>query len=140
MPSLFLTLLGLPALDAEPPPTAADAALGKAIYERSCTACHGADGEGASALRAVNVRARSLRGRWLTRTGDDYLQTVIRDGGTAVGRSPLMPAWGRVMSDEDIGNLTAWLRTMSEIPEVTVEPVFLADADPLGPAEPLGVR
>ncbi|MFQ5902590.1 MAG: c-type cytochrome, partial [Candidatus Binatia bacterium] len=39
-------LLCVPALAHKPPETPEQVARGKAIYERSCILCHGADGEG----------------------------------------------------------------------------------------------
>jgi mono/diheme cytochrome c family protein len=35
-------------------------------------------------------------------------------GGEAVGRSLVMPAWGDLLTDQEIRDLVAWIRTFSE--------------------------
>jgi cytochrome c oxidase cbb3-type subunit 3 len=105
---LLSSLLLSPSSASEPDPM-----LGQEVYERSCAACHGPRGEGASALRAINVKPRNLAGTWVERVDDTYLEGVIRDGGMSVGRSPLMPAWGRVMSDDEIRSVAAYVRLLS---------------------------
>ncbi len=44
---------------------------------------------------------------------DEYLYTVIRKGGAAVGKSPLMAPWGGVVTEEDTKDLIAHLRALS---------------------------
>ena len=113
MAHVLTLMIGVAAADPPETPPPADPDAGRTIYERSCVACHGDDGAGAGALRAVNVKTRDLGGRWVTRVDDGYLEGVIRKGGTSVGRSPLMPAWGGVLSDADIRDVRAWLQTMA---------------------------
>jgi len=43
---------------------------------------------------------------------DDYLFKVIKEGGIAVGKSPMMAAWGVSLSDEDIREVVAFIRTL----------------------------
>ena len=43
---------------------------------------------------------------------DDYLATVIREGGLAVGKSSYMPAWGGTIAEEDIANIVAHIRRL----------------------------
>jgi hypothetical protein len=44
---------------------------------------------------------------------DAHLYTVIRKGGAAVGKSPLMAPWGGVLTERDTKDLVAHLRRLS---------------------------
>ena len=44
---------------------------------------------------------------------DEYLYLVICKGGTALGKNFIMPEFGGVISDQDIRDLIAWIRTFS---------------------------
>jgi len=71
-----------------------DAVLqGKAVYDKNCTACHGAD-----------ASATSMRGE----RSDAQLLNVVRNGipGTA------MPAWGTRLSNDDILKLGAYIHAL----------------------------
>lgn len=63
------------------------------IFAQRCAMCHGASGrgDGASAT-ALNPRPRDLGDpAWQGSVTDDHLKKVIVGGGSAVGKSPLMP-------------------------------------------------
>jgi hypothetical protein len=38
----------------------------------------------------------------------------VRDGGAAVGMSPTMTAWGHALSDDDMGNMIAFIRSLAD--------------------------
>jgi mono/diheme cytochrome c family protein len=42
---------------------------------------------------------------------DDYLVMIIKKGGAAMGKIATMPAWERRLSDEQIKNIVAHIRT-----------------------------
>jgi putative heme-binding domain-containing protein len=78
---------------------------GKAVYDRTCTACHGPNaGAGERAPAIVSGAATAMRGE----RSDAQLLAVIRNGvpGTA------MPAWKGRLSDTDILKLGAWLHAL----------------------------
>jgi mono/diheme cytochrome c family protein len=50
----------------------------------------------------------------MKRHSDEYLLTVISRGGAQVGRSPLMPAWGAVLNEQQIKELIAYIRTLAQ--------------------------
>jgi hypothetical protein len=50
------------------------------------------------------------------------LFTAIKGGGEAVNLSSSMPAWGNFLQDQDIWNIVAWIRAMSDVgPPKSVE-------------------
>ena len=51
-----------------------------------------------------------IRGSW-TRLPDDYLVTLIKNGGATLGK-PGMPSFGYHMTDEQIRELVRYLRTL----------------------------
>ncbi|MFN0169250.1 MAG: c-type cytochrome [Bryobacteraceae bacterium] len=73
---------------------------GRLMYNRSCTACHGLDGD-------VGDRAPALKGtRRFARSSDDELFEAIRHGikGTMMPSSPL--------PDDDVWRIVAYIRSM----------------------------
>ena len=83
-----------------------DAVLqGKAVYDKNCTACHGANaGAGDRAPAIVNASATSMRGE----RSDAQLLAIVRRGipGTA------MPAWGTRLSNDEIAKLGAYIHAL----------------------------
>ncbi len=78
---------------------------GKAVYDRSCTACHGANaGAGDRAPAIVVSGATTLRGE----RSENELLGIIRGGipGTA------MPAWAGRLADEDILKIVAYIHAL----------------------------
>jgi hypothetical protein len=50
---------------------------------------------------------------YMASLSDAHLYTVIQQGGTAVGKSSWMAAWGPVVSDQSIRDLIAYMRVLS---------------------------
>jgi mono/diheme cytochrome c family protein len=44
---------------------------------------------------------------------DEHLFNVIKLGGASVGKSPLMAPWGGALTDPQIHDVVAFLRTLS---------------------------
>jgi len=87
---------------------------GEDLYQVYCTQCHGVTGNGKgvnAAHLSVAPRNHGDRAEMSART-DDELAKVIREGGTSINKSNLMPAWGGNLSDEEISALVAFLRTL----------------------------
>jgi putative heme-binding domain-containing protein len=93
-----------------PPPSSvqasaigADMTAGKHLFERHCAVCHGIEGNGG--------RGPGLNRVQLAHAPDDVaLKSVISEG-----ISPDMPA-GWFLTDEDVANLAAYVRSLSKIP------------------------
>jgi cytochrome c oxidase cbb3-type subunit 3 len=81
----------------------ANAPAGKRLFERHCALCHGIDGRGG--------RGPALNRTRLAHAPDDAaLKSVIADG-----IPPGMPE-GWLFDDSDLGNLAAYVRSLSKIP------------------------
>ena len=89
-----------------------DAAKGKVIYENNCVACHGAEGKGDGvAAQALDPKPRDLSNAEFTSSvTNEHLYKVISEGGQSVGLSPIMSAWGGILSEGDIWNVIAFIR------------------------------
>jgi len=81
-------------------------------YDTYCTQCHGINRNG----RGINSRDMSVQPRdhsdakGMGGIPDSELFRVIKEGGLAVNKSVLMPAWGNVMNDTEIREMVAYLR------------------------------
>jgi len=74
---------------------AADAQSGKAIYEKQCISCHGADGKGNPAMaKALGEKGLNLTTKDVTQKSDDQLLKVIAEG------QGKMPAQKSLSKDE----------------------------------------
>ncbi len=63
------------------------------IFQQRCVTCHGADGKGSGpAAAALNPKPRDYTdSAWQAQVKDEDLEKIIVKGGTAVGKSALMP-------------------------------------------------
>jgi mono/diheme cytochrome c family protein len=84
---------------------------GRELYLQYCGGCHGADGRGAAHTFMPHVDTLTKKG-YIDQVPDEYLFTVISEGGQAVGKSSYMPAWGGTLSEQDIRDLIAHIRSL----------------------------
>jgi mono/diheme cytochrome c family protein len=108
-----------PAPRAEPvAPDEGDATLGAVVYAQQCATCHGAtgDGDGPASTALDPKPVRHSDGAYMNALDDAHLVTVIREGGPAVGKSPLMAGLGAVLDDADIANVIAFVRSLADPP------------------------
>ncbi|MBT4161183.1 MAG: cytochrome c [Gammaproteobacteria bacterium] len=96
----------------------ADPNEGKQWYYVYCITCHGwtLQGDGPSAL-AIDPKPRILTAgnKYMNQKTNLELFTAIKGGGEAVSLSSSMPAWGNFLMDQDIWNIVAWIRAMSDV-------------------------
>ncbi len=90
-----------------------DAAKGKEVFDTKCASCHGSTGKGdGPAAAALPTKPRDLSdASYVSTLTDDHIFKTVKEGGAAVGKSPLMPPWGSVLSEEDIWNVVAYIRS-----------------------------
>jgi len=91
---------------------AADTEAGKANYQMFCATCHGATGIGdGSGAASLNPKPKNLQ---KTTRSDDELKKIVKEGGASVGLSSTMIAWGTTLSDDEIANIVAFIRTLKK--------------------------
>jgi cytochrome c oxidase cbb3-type subunit III len=89
---------------------------GGKVYKHYCAICHGYEGQGNgfnSTNLAVPPRDFSNPQFWREAT-DEHLLLTVSKGGTAVGKSVLMPAWGRTLTDRQTRDVVAFLHTLAQ--------------------------
>ena len=85
---------------------AADAAAGKALFDKSCKSCHGPDGKGNPAIaKAMKVELKALGSKEVQAKSDDQLAKESVEG---IGK--MRPVKG--ISDAQAKDLVAHLRTL----------------------------
>lgn len=94
----------------------ADPAKGKAAFATYCASCHGNTGKGdGPAGAALNPKPKDLgNAEYASKLTDQYMTDIIKKGGTAVGKSALMPPWGTALKDDDIKNVIEYIRSLSK--------------------------
>jgi mono/diheme cytochrome c family protein len=85
----------------------------KQLYEATCASCHGVSGKGdgpsGQALQPKPANfATALKGK-----DEAYLTKVITEGGTGIGKSPMMPAYQGIFSDEQIRDLIQYVKRLA---------------------------
>jgi mono/diheme cytochrome c family protein len=86
---------------------------GRTLYGQHCATCHGADGRGGTwRARILWLDPGDLAAVGVAALPDQYLQDVIRHGGSSLGK-PGMPSFGFALSDEDIRALVVYLRALA---------------------------
>src|SRR5579864_3291846 len=88
---------------------------GEKIYKSGCITCHGDHGAGAPETSTEFKRPDSFpdfsRCDQTTPEPNSAWKNVIISGGPARGFSQIMPAFGELLTDEQINDLIAYLRT-----------------------------
>jgi cytochrome c oxidase cbb3-type subunit 3 len=82
------------------------------LYDTYCAQCHGMgrNGKGINA-RSMPVQPRDhADAKGMGAIPDAEIIKAITDGGLSVNKSVLMPAWGKVLSRQQILDLAAYLR------------------------------
>jgi mono/diheme cytochrome c family protein len=111
---------------------------GQKVYAQYCATCHGAQGKGDGLSgQALPIRPQDLTdGRVLNALPDRFLHAVIADGGQAVGLSPIMPAFRPQLSDAQIGDVVAFIRSIAQ-PAFEPAQVLPVPARRGGPKQPI---
>jgi len=87
---------------------------GQVVFETHCILCHGIKGNGKGRAAVLfNPPPADL-----TRSdkNDDYKRMIITMGGAAMGRSEVMPVWGKQLTIQEIDDVVAYLRTLVVAP------------------------
>ena len=100
-------------------------AQGKRVFYQYCIWCH-ADATPAGPSNRSNLNPMpplANDGAVFNPLSDDLLRNTITLGGSAVGRSALMPPWGRTLKSDDIDAVISFYRAIAQ-------PSYAAPAQP----------
>ena len=97
-----------------------DPKKGKEKYMENmrCSACHGDSGKGdGPAAFALNPKPRNYTDcAVMSKKSDAELFKVIKEGGPAVGLSPLMAPFGSQLNDKEVWDVVAFIRSIPNPP------------------------
>ncbi len=111
---------------------------GKQTFGQYCANCHGADGKGDGiASQNLPIKPQNLtEGRILNALPDHFLFNIIAHGGQEVGLSPLMPNFKPFLSDVQIREVIAYVRTLAD-PAFDPKGVLPIAITRQGPVQPI---
>jgi mono/diheme cytochrome c family protein len=93
-------------------------AQGKRVFYHYCVWCH-ADATPAGPSNRSNLNPMpplANDGATFNSLSDDFLRNTITLGGSAVGRSALMPPWGRTLKPDEIDAVISFYRVIAQPP------------------------
>jgi mono/diheme cytochrome c family protein len=93
-------------------------AQGKRIFYEKCVWCH-ADTTPAGPSNRSNLNPTPPLindGTVYNPLSDEFLDNVITLGGGAMGKSAIMPPWGRTLTQQEIQALAAYIRAVAQPP------------------------
>jgi cytochrome c oxidase cbb3-type subunit III len=90
-----------------------DPTQAKQTYDQMCAGCHGFRGDGGEGQKGGFVpRVPTLAMKdYMSQVPDEYLFLIIKKGGAFMGKMASMPAWEKRLSDEEIRDIVAHIRT-----------------------------
>ncbi len=91
---------------------------GKRIFYKQCVWCH-ADTTPAGPSNRSNltpVPPLLNEGATLNPESDEFMQNIITLGGSALGKSPMMPPYGKMLSSDEIRSVIAFTRAVAQPP------------------------
>jgi mono/diheme cytochrome c family protein len=97
-------------------PTGSRAESAQENYRLYCAQCHGVQGNGQGINQTTDGLGVSPRdhtnAKEMSKLTDQELRLAIAEGGDAVQKSELMPAWEKTLSPEAIDDLVVFLRQL----------------------------
>ena len=97
-------------------PTGSRAESAEENYRLYCAQCHGTQCNGQGITQTSDGLGVSPRdhtnAKEMSKLTDQELRLAIAEGGDAVQKSELMPAWGKTVSAEEIDDLVVFLRKL----------------------------
>jgi mono/diheme cytochrome c family protein len=108
-----LLLIGPTILPAQ---TKGDPKKGVELYTEKCVLCHGSQGQGWDWSKRVEkppIPVPDLS-KVVPQRSDLYLFDIVHGGGEAVGKARLMPPFGFQLSDEEVWDIVAYMRTLGK--------------------------
>lgn len=91
-------------------------AQGKRVFYTYCVWCH-ADSSPAGPSNRSNLTPTpplANDGATLNPLSDEFLRNTITLGGSAMGKSPMMPPWGRTLTQDEVLAVAAFMRAIAQ--------------------------
>ena len=101
--------------------------LGRRLNDQYCDRCHNPEStvERVSNYDNLDVKPHPFtEGDTLNKLSDADLAAIITNGGPALQKSALMPAWGNTLSKSDIQAVLAYIRAVSDPPSRNAAPLY----------------
>ena len=90
---------------------------GKEIYDHFCAVCHGENGDG-NGFNSFNLQNsfqvkpfNFTDSTAMAQLSRSEMERAIKEGGTAVGKSPYMPPWGHTLRSDEIKDVIDYIVT-----------------------------
>lgn len=109
---LVAGLISLPAFAADAAfELKGDGAKGEANYKTLCVACHGEKGDGnGPAGAALNPKPGNFTDPANSeRITEEWVYKMVKNGGAANGKSPMMVAWSGALNDQQVRDVSAYV-------------------------------
>ncbi|MFQ5454820.1 MAG: cytochrome c [Nitrospirota bacterium] len=113
---------------------------GKELYHHYCTPCHGSKGRG-DGFNAEFVKPAPTDhtdSEYMGKRSNKKLFKVISKGGRGAARAATMPAYGNVLSEKEIWEILAYIRTLHSSSQPKIE--IKEDMDDKRPKHPVITR
>lgn len=101
--------------------------LGRHLNDQYCDRCHNPEStvERVSNYDNLDVKPHPFtEGDTLNKISDVDLTAIITNGGAALQKSALMPAWGNTLSKSDIQAVVSYIRAVSDPPFRNAAPAY----------------
>jgi mono/diheme cytochrome c family protein len=85
----------------------------KAVYTAKCASCHGDTGKGEGPAGKFLKPPPADFATALQGVADADIAKIIKEGGKAVGKSPTMPAFGSILTAEDVNELVEYVKGLA---------------------------
>lgn len=103
--AIFGALLNQPDASGEAAKNTDPVAKGKRLFTRHCAGCHGPEGKG-DGYKLLGPDPANLTAPASKKKSDSALLATIHEG------KPNMPSWKGILSDRDMQNVLAYIRTL----------------------------
>jgi cytochrome c oxidase cbb3-type subunit III len=93
-------------------------AQGKRVFNNNCVWCH-ADATQAGPSNRSNLTPTPplfTDGETFNSLSDDFMRNTITLGGSAMGKSAIMPPWGQTLTQDEIRAVLAYARAVAQPP------------------------
>ncbi len=101
--------------------------LGRRLNDQYCDRCHNPESSAERVSNYDNLEVKPhpfSEGDTLNKISNADLTAIITNGGPALQKSALMPAWGNTLNKSEIEALIAYIRAASDPPSREAGPLF----------------